>query len=64
MQNFSDYLSYYNNKDVGPYVHAVSNSQSFNYGKGIDVFKETLSVPGVARKMIFEVGKKTMQVSR
>ena len=58
MQNFSDYLSYYNNKDVGPFVHAVSNLQSFYYEKGIDVFKETLSVPGVARKMIFEVGKK------
>jgi len=58
MQNFKDFLIWYNNLDVFPFVNALSRLCRFYFEKGIDIFKETISVPGVARKMIFESAQK------
>ena len=57
MQTFEDFLIWYNNLDVKPFVKAASKLQQFYFDKGIDVFKTTISVPGIARKMLFDSAK-------
>ena len=39
MQTFRDFLIWYNNLDVRPFVEAVENFQHFYFEKGMDVFK-------------------------
>ena len=57
MSRFHDFLVYYNNLDVGPFVKAVTNFQEF-YGKNdLDVFKIAISAPGITRKMLFDSAK-------
>ena len=53
MTTFSDFLMYYNNLDVKPFCLAVEKMFSFYQSKGIDLFKSTISIPGVARKLLF-----------
>ena len=57
MTSFKQYLAHYNNLDVGPFVDAVENMQSFYYDQGIDLFKVAISVPGLARKMAFKAAR-------
>ena len=60
MKTFRDYLIYYNNKDVSPFVKAINEHIQFFIGKGIEMFKDgmTLTVK------IIEKGKKNCVVSR
>ena len=60
-ENFSsmtDYLRYYNNLDAYPFVQGVAAFKEFFTKNNIDVFKDCISIPGVARKMLFENGFK------
>ncbi|KAJ8306861.1 hypothetical protein KUTeg_014945 [Tegillarca granosa] len=57
MKTFQDFLVYYNNLDVKPFVAAVEKLQTFYFEKGIDVFKTAISVPGVARQLLFKTAK-------
>lgn len=52
MKTLRDLLIWYNNKDTGPFVTAVEKMQRFYFEKGIDVFKGSISLPGIARSMI------------
>ncbi len=54
MNTFEDFLVWYNNLDVGPFVTAVERFQKFYFDKGIDVLKSAISVPGVARQLLFK----------
>ena len=54
METFQDFLEYYNNLDVKPFVEAVEKMQVFYKDIGIDFLKECLSIPGVARKFLFQ----------
>ena len=54
MTTFKDFLKWYNILDVEPFVEAVEKMRNFFEEYGVDLFKETLSVPGVARKMVFK----------
>ena len=56
METLADFLIYYNNLDVGPFVEGVSRLQKFYFDRFIDVFKIAVSAPGVARRMLFEAG--------
>ena len=58
MQTFEDFLRWYNNLDVYPFVTAVSRLCEFYFEKNVDVFKDSISVPGVARKMLFSAAMK------
>ena len=58
MQSFRDLLTWYNNLDVGPMCQAVTKLQNFYRDSSIDVFKTAISVPGVARQMLFDVASK------
>lgn len=57
MSTFQDFLVWYNNLDVGPFVRAVENLQQFYFERGIDLFKTSISVPGLARRMLFDTGR-------
>jgi hypothetical protein len=57
MSTFQDFLIWYNNMDVGPFVQTVENLQKFYFDHGIDVFKTSISVPGLARRMLFDTGR-------
>ena len=54
MLTFRDFLVWYNNLDVGPFITAVERLQAFYFEKNIDVLKIAISVPGIARRMIFK----------
>lgn len=54
MTTFKDFLIWYNNLDVGPFVMAVERLQTFYFEKGIGVFKTAMSVPGIARQLLFK----------
>ena len=54
MKTFKDFLIYYNERDVGPFVSAILKLQEFYKLKNIDLFKSAISIPGVARKMLFD----------
>jgi hypothetical protein len=54
MTTFRDFLVWYNNLDVQPFVSAVERLQQFYFEKGIDVFKTAISVPGIARQLLFQ----------
>ncbi|KAL5019000.1 hypothetical protein ScPMuIL_004722, partial [Solemya velum] len=57
METFRDFLEWYNNLDAGPFVTAVERLQSFYFEKNLDVFKNTISVPGLARQMLFDCSR-------
>ncbi|XP_053391895.1 uncharacterized protein LOC128554634 [Mercenaria mercenaria] len=57
MNKFQDFLVWYNNLDVAPFVEAVEHFQEFYFNKGIDVFKTAISVPGIARQLLFRSAK-------
>ena len=59
MVTFRDFLIWYNNKDAAPFVQAVNKMQQFYFEKGVDVFKVAISVPGIARKLLFKSCKET-----
>ena len=53
MSTFRDYLVYYNILDVGPFVQGVQKLMGFYTERTIDLFKTNISVPGVARALLF-----------
>ena len=58
MHTLRDYLIYYNNLDVAPFVEGVKSLQKFYFDRKLDVFKISVSVPGIARRMLFAEGEK------
>ena len=54
MTTFKDFLIYYNNLDVHPFVEAVEKMQQFYFDHHIDLFKVAVSVPGIARRWLFK----------
>jgi len=53
MKNLKDYLIYYNNLDVVPFVEAIEKMKKFYYEKDLDMFKDAISIPGLANKYMF-----------
>jgi hypothetical protein len=58
MRTFKDFLEWYNNLDVEPFVTAVERLRGYYFERGIDMFNISMSVPGLARQMLFECGCK------
>ncbi|KAL9953248.1 hypothetical protein ACROYT_G040634 [Oculina patagonica] len=48
MRTFADWLRYYNNLDVMPGLEALQKMKAFYTEKGIDIFKDAVSIPGVS----------------
>ena len=58
MQTFKDYLIYYNNLDTGPFCIALKNFINIYTSQETDIFKDFVTLPGVARKMLYNSSKK------
>ena len=58
MQTFDDWLEYYNNLDVAPFLEALQKMKEFYTSLGIDILKDAVSLPGVSEKYIL---RKTLQ---
>jgi hypothetical protein len=57
-RTLADLLRWYNNLDCSGFVSAVENMLKFYHNeKGIDVFHVAISVPGVARRLLFDAAK-------
>ena len=48
MKMFADWLKYYNNLDVSPFLEALEKMRGFYTNLGIDIFKDAVSLPGVS----------------
>jgi len=48
MTSFADWLCYYNNLDVGPFIEALEKMKTFYGERGIDICKDAVSLPGVS----------------
>ena len=53
MTCFKDYLVYYNNLDTEPFCEALESFLKIYFDEGIDIFKDFITLPGVARKMLY-----------
>lgn len=54
MKTFKDYLVWYNNRDVEPFVEAISKQMAFFASRGIDMFKDGYSIPGLTMRYLFQ----------
>lgn len=52
METFSDFLIWYNNKDV-PFLEAIDKMFAFYKYKQTDMFKQAISVPGLTLRHLF-----------
>ncbi|CAB4021097.1 Zinc finger and SCAN domain-containing 22, partial [Paramuricea clavata] len=53
MKTFRDFLVWYNNLDVVPFLEAVQKMSNFWQERNIDMFKDGVSVPGLTMKYLF-----------
>ena len=53
MQTFKGYLVNYNNLDIGPFATTLSSFLSIYSQQKIDIFKDYVALPGVARKLLY-----------
>jgi hypothetical protein len=49
-----EFLTWYNNKDVVPMLEALEKMFQFNQNRHIDMFKDSISVPGLTLKYMFQ----------
>ena len=53
MTTLRDFLVLYNNRDVVPFLQAIDRQFAFYQQRGIDVFKQGISVPGLTLLYLF-----------
>ena len=53
MTTMRDYLVWYNNRDVTPFLEAIAKQFVFYHDRGIDMFKDGISVPGLSLLHLF-----------
>ena len=53
MHKFEDFLVYYNNIDTEPFVEGVEKLMTYYHGENVDIFKDSITLPGVARKLLY-----------
>ena len=51
-RTFDDWLEYYNNLDVAPFLQALQKMKEFYTTLGVDIFKDAGSLPGVSQQYI------------
>lgn len=52
IQNFADWLHFYSNLDLEPFLEALETMQDFYTGREIDLFKDGVSLLGVSMKYL------------
>ena len=53
MTTLRDFLVWYNNRDVVPFLQAIDRQFAFYQQRGIDIFKQGISVPGLTLLYLF-----------
>jgi hypothetical protein len=53
MTSMHDFLIWYNNQDVKPFMEAIDKMCSYFKSRGLDLFKDGISLPGLAMKDLF-----------
>ena len=53
METLREYLIWYNNRDVTPFLDAIEKQAAFYRDRHIDMFKDGISVPGLALLYLF-----------
>ena len=53
MTTLRDYLIWYNNRDVEPFLEAIAKQATFYRDRHIDIFKDGISVPGLTLLYLF-----------
>lgn len=53
MQTFQDYLVWYNNLGVVPFIEAVTKMRQIRQERKIDMIKDSISLPGLTLKYLF-----------
>ena len=53
MTTLRDFLVWYNNRDVIPFLEAIVKQFAFYHDRGIDMFKDGISVPGLSLLHLF-----------
>ena len=53
MTTMRDYLIWYNNRDVEPFLEAIAKQATFYNDRHIDMFKDGISVPGLSLLYLF-----------
>ena len=53
MTTMRDYLIWYNNRDVIPFLEAIAKQFAFYHDRGIGMFKDGISVPGLSLLHLF-----------
>ena len=53
METLREYLIWYNNRDVTPFLDAISKQAAFYRDRHIDMFKDGISVPGLSLLYLF-----------
>ena len=53
METLREYLIWYNNRDVTPFLDAISKQFAFYCDRDIDMFKDGISVPGLSLLHLF-----------
>ena len=54
MNKFEDYVEHYNNLDVIGFVEAVTKVVESERKNGLDIFKESVSLPGLTQCYLFK----------
>jgi chromosomal replication initiation ATPase DnaA len=54
MKTFKDFLEWYNNLDVLPFIEAVEKMKDFYKLKRLDIFKDGVSLPGLVLKYLMK----------
>ena len=62
IQTFKDYLIYYTNLDTAPFCIALKNFIEMYSSEKIDIFKDFVTLPGVARKMLSNSSKRNFSL--
>ena len=52
MKTFGNWLEYYNNLDVAPFLEALQKMKEFYTTLGVDIFKDAVSLPGISQQYI------------
>ena len=53
METLREYLIWYNNRDVTPFLEAIAKQAAFYRDRHIDMFKDGISVPGLSLLHLF-----------
>ena len=53
MKTLREYLVWYNNRDVTPFLEAIDKQAAFYHDQHIDIFKDGISFPGMTLLYLF-----------